>query len=48
MASASLWESFRWPDETVTRTFTIMTTGYAVRGKIDERCKRRGKNPDGR
>jgi hypothetical protein len=21
-----LWESFRWPDETVTRSFTILTT----------------------
>jgi putative SOS response-associated peptidase YedK len=26
MAFAGLWEGFRWPDETVTRTFTIMTT----------------------
>jgi putative SOS response-associated peptidase YedK len=26
MAFAGLWESFRWPDETVTRSFTIMTT----------------------
>jgi putative SOS response-associated peptidase YedK len=23
---AGLWESFRWPDETVTRSFVIMTT----------------------
>jgi putative SOS response-associated peptidase YedK len=26
MAYAGLWESFRWSDETVTRSFTIMTT----------------------
>jgi putative SOS response-associated peptidase YedK len=26
MAFAGLWESFLWPDETVTRSFTIMTT----------------------
>lgn len=26
MALAGLWESFRWPDETVTRSFVIMTT----------------------
>ena len=26
MAFAGLWESFHWSDETVTRTFTIMTT----------------------
>jgi putative SOS response-associated peptidase YedK len=26
MAFAGLWESFRWPDETVTHSFTIMTT----------------------
>jgi SOS response associated peptidase (SRAP) len=26
MALTGLWESFRWPDETVTRSFTIMTT----------------------
>ena len=26
MAFAGLWESFRWSDETVTRSFTIMTT----------------------
>jgi putative SOS response-associated peptidase YedK len=26
MPFAGLWESFRWPDETVTRSFTIMTT----------------------
>ena len=26
MAFADLWESFRWADETATRTFTIMTT----------------------
>ena len=26
MAFAGLWESFRWPHETVTRTFTILTT----------------------
>jgi putative SOS response-associated peptidase YedK len=26
MAFAGLWESFRWPDQTVTRSFTIMTT----------------------
>jgi putative SOS response-associated peptidase YedK len=26
MAFAGLWEGFRWPDETVTRSFTIMIT----------------------
>ena len=26
LAFAGLWESFRWPDETVTRSFTILTT----------------------
>jgi putative SOS response-associated peptidase YedK len=26
MAFAGLWESFRWPDQTVTRSFTILTT----------------------
>jgi hypothetical protein len=26
IAFAGLWESFRWPDETVTRSFTILTT----------------------
>jgi putative SOS response-associated peptidase YedK len=26
MAFAGLWESFRWPDETVTCSFTILTT----------------------
>jgi putative SOS response-associated peptidase YedK len=26
MAFAGLWEGFRWPDKTVTRSFTIMTT----------------------
>jgi putative SOS response-associated peptidase YedK len=26
IAFAGLWESFRWPDETVTRSFVIMTT----------------------
>jgi putative SOS response-associated peptidase YedK len=26
MAFAGLWESLRWPDETVTRSFTILTT----------------------
>jgi putative SOS response-associated peptidase YedK len=26
MAFAGLWESFRWPDETVTRSFTVLTT----------------------
>jgi putative SOS response-associated peptidase YedK len=26
MAFAGLWEGFCWPDETVTRSFTIMTT----------------------
>ena len=26
MAFAGLWESFRWADDTVTRSFTIMTT----------------------
>ena len=26
MAFAGLWESFRWSDETVIRTFTIITT----------------------
>ena len=27
LAFAGLWESFRWLDETVTRSFTILTTG---------------------
>jgi putative SOS response-associated peptidase YedK len=27
IAFAGLWESFRWPDQTVTRSFVIMTTG---------------------
>jgi len=26
MAFGGLWESFRWPDETVTRSFTITTS----------------------
>jgi putative SOS response-associated peptidase YedK len=26
MAFAGLWEGFRWPDDTVTRTFTIVAT----------------------
>jgi putative SOS response-associated peptidase YedK len=26
MAFAGLWESFRWPDETVMHNFTILTT----------------------
>jgi putative SOS response-associated peptidase YedK len=26
MAFAGLWESYRWPDATVTRSFTILTT----------------------
>jgi hypothetical protein len=26
LAFAGLWESFRWPDETMTRSFTILTT----------------------
>ena len=26
MAFAGLWESFRWPDAMVTRSFTILTT----------------------
>jgi putative SOS response-associated peptidase YedK len=26
IAFAGLWESFRWPDQTVTRSFVIMTT----------------------
>jgi putative SOS response-associated peptidase YedK len=26
MAFAGLWEGFKWPDGTVTRTFTIITT----------------------
>jgi putative SOS response-associated peptidase YedK len=26
MAFAGLWEGFHWPDETITRTFTIVTT----------------------
>jgi putative SOS response-associated peptidase YedK len=26
MPFAGLWESFKWPDATVTRSFTIMTT----------------------
>jgi putative SOS response-associated peptidase YedK len=26
IAFAGLWESFRWPDETITRSFTILTT----------------------
>ena len=26
MAFAGLWEGFRWPDETMTRSFTILTT----------------------
>jgi putative SOS response-associated peptidase YedK len=27
LAFAGIWESFRWPDETVHRSFAIMTTG---------------------
>lgn len=26
MAFAGLWEGYRWPDGTIARTFTIMTT----------------------
>jgi putative SOS response-associated peptidase YedK len=26
MAFAGLWEGFKWPDSTVTRAFTIITT----------------------
>lgn len=26
MAFAGLWEGYRWPDGTITRTFTIITT----------------------
>ena len=38
MAFAGLWEGFKWPDATVTRTFTIITT-YANEtvGKLHDR-----------
>ena len=38
MAFAGLWEGFKWPDATVTRTFTIITT-YAneVVGELHDR-----------
>jgi putative SOS response-associated peptidase YedK len=38
MAFAGLWEGFKWPDGTVTRTFTIVTT-YAneVVGELHDR-----------
>ena len=26
MAFGGLWEGYRWPDETITRTFTIVAT----------------------
>jgi putative SOS response-associated peptidase YedK len=42
MAFAGLWESFRWPDETVLRTFTIMTTTpNAEMSELHDRMRRR-------
>jgi putative SOS response-associated peptidase YedK len=40
MAFAGLWESFRWPDETVTRSFTILTTTpNAEMAELHDSCR---------
>jgi putative SOS response-associated peptidase YedK len=38
MAFAGLWEGFKWPDGTVTRSFTIITTyANAMVGELHNR-----------